>query len=169
MLTIGRRAASRIGRYQRRYRYVGAVAVTAALLGAVGSAPNAMAAATGSKSTSGPGLTSTSGPGFAITGTVSGTNILCTSNWNWKVYSNIIYGYDDYSEVEWTSNPCGFTIQDRSGCFYGTGAYYYSGKVKGTYIWDKASCTFSYPDIWVAQQRFYNGSSWSSWKTYWGG
>ena len=170
MLTISRRAATpRLGRHRHRHRYVGAVAVIAALLGALGSASNAMAAAPGQKSASGPGSTSASGPGFAITGTVLGTSRRCTSHWNWKVFHNPVYGSDDYSKVEWTSNPCGFAIQDQSWCFEGTGASYDSGIVTRTYLWDQANCTFTYPDIWKAQQRFRNGGSWSAWKTYWGG
>lgn len=177
MFIIGRRRAATpiIGRRRHRHLYLGAVAVVAALLGAFGSAANAMAAVPGLKSASGPGSvsasrpgpTSRSGAGFAITGTVPGTDTACTSNWKWKVDTTLY----NWSEVEWTSNPCGYQIQDRSWCLEGYGAYYDSGIVKSTYLWDKATCQgqFSYA-IWEADQRFrLPGGSWSAWKTYWGG
>jgi hypothetical protein len=159
MLTIGRRAAtSRIERHRHHYRYVGAVAVVAALLGALGSASNAMAA--GPRSASGPGSTSASGPGLTITGTVQAA--ACTSHWTWKVSQ----AGNGYSQVKWTSNPCGFAIQDGSYCLGGT-AFYKSGVVTRTGLWDTAYCTYLYPVINAAQWRFRNGSTWSAWKTYW--
>ena len=145
-------------------RFVTAVALAAAvggtvvgvLVGGGGSAGAASAA------------TTTEGPEFAITGTIAGTSTTCTSHWKWVVFHNLIYGSDDYSKVEWTSNPCGFAIQDRSWCFYSTGAHFDSGIVTRTNLWDQASCEFRYPDIYWAQQRFRNGSTWSAWRTYWG-
>lgn len=187
MLTIGRRRAAMptSGRRLHRHRYVGAVAVTAALLGALGSASTAMAAAPpGPKSASGPGSTSASGPGlaitetitktgtgFAITGTVTGavpgTDAACTSNWNWQIDDPTFYGW---SEVEWTSNPCGYQIQDESWCLEGTGGHFLSGIVTSTYLWDRANCNLEYSPLWEAQQRFRSpGGSWSAWRTYWGG
>jgi len=187
MLTIGRRrvATPTLGRRRHRHRYVGAVAVIAALLGALGSASSAMAAAPpGPKSASGPGSTSASGPGFAITGTVTktvtgfaitgtvtgtvpGTATACTSHWNWQIYAPSIYGW---SEVEWTSNSCGFQIQDRSWCLEGTGGHFDSGIVTSTYLWDRASCNLVYSPLWEADQRFRSpGGSWSAWNRYWGG
>jgi hypothetical protein len=169
MLTIGRRrvATPTLGRRRHRHRYVGAVAVIAALLGALGSASNAMAAAQpGPKSASGPGSTSASGPG-TVTGTVPGTNAACTSHWNWQIDDPTFYGW---SEVEWTSNPCGYQIQDKSWCLAGTGGYFVSGIVTSTYLWDRANCNLEYSPLWEAQQRFRSpGGSWSAWKTYWGG
>jgi hypothetical protein len=112
---------------------------------------------------------SVSGPEFAITGSIAGTSTKCTSHWKWKTFHNPVFGSDDYSKVEWTSNPCGFAIQDRSWCFSGTDQFYVSGVVKRTNLWDQASCNFQFPDIYWAQQRFRTGSTWSAWKTYWGG
>jgi hypothetical protein len=169
MLTIGRRRAATPILWRRRHRhlYIGAVAVMAALLGALGSAANAMAATPESTSGSAPGPASASGSGFTITGTVPGTGAACTSNWKWQVDTTLY----NWSQVEWTSNSCGFQIQDRSWCLEGYGAYYDSGIVKATYLWDRATCQgqFSYA-IWEADQRFRApGGSWSAWKRYWGG
>lgn len=169
MLTIGRRRAATHSLGQRRHRhlYVGALAVIAALLGALGSTATALAAAPGPKSALVPGLTTASGSGFAITGTLPGTDTACTSNWKWQVNTT----FYNWSQVEWTSNPCGYEIQDRSWCYEGLGAYWDSGIVKSTYLWDRASCQGQYVDtIWEADQRFRSpGGSWSAWKAYWGG
>lgn len=169
MFTIGRRRAATHSLAGRRHRhlYVGAVAVIGALLGALGSTASAMAAAPAPKTASAPRLTSVSGTGFSITGTVPGTDIACTSNWKWQVDTTLY----NWSQVEWTSNPCGFQIQDRSWCLEGTGAYWDSGIVKSTYLWDKASCQGQYVyTLWEADQRFRAvGGSWSAWKAYWGG
>jgi hypothetical protein len=131
---------------------------------AFGVASNAMAA--GPRSASGPGSTNASGPGFTITGTVPGTERACTSNWNWKVeWAGVGSGW---SEVEWTSNSCGFQIQDRSWCLAGTSAHVDSGIVTRTYLWDRASCNVLFPGLASAQQRYRSpGGSWSAWKTYW--
>jgi hypothetical protein len=131
---------------------------------AFGGASNAMAA--GPRSASEPESTSASGSGFTITGTVPGTNRACTSHWSWYVQS--LEAPVSYSQVEWTSNPCGFQIQDRSLCLPGVDAAFYSGIVTGTYIWDRASCTLVFPGIDHAAQRYRcPGGSWSAWDTYW--
>lgn len=113
-----------------------------------------------------PAPTSASGSG-AVTGTIPGTSVLCTSHWNWHVSHPATGGY---SEVEWTSNPCGFRIEDRNWCVSvippDLGHYNYSGIVKRTYLWDKAGCGVT-EVITGAQQRYESGSSWHSWKQYW--
>jgi hypothetical protein len=102
-----------------------------------------------------------------VTGTIPGTSVLCTSYWRWHVSYPPTGGY---SEVEWTSNPCGFRIEDRSYCesaiHPGNEHWNYSGIVKSTYLWDKAGCGIT-EVISGAQERFENGSSWSGWNQYW--
>lgn len=95
-----------------------------------------------------------------------GTGTTCTSYWKWHVYHPFWGG--GYSEVEWTSNPCGFQIQDRSYCNSPAGAYWtYSGIVKSTYLWDRATCKGS--DFIIHGQEHFRAvdGSWSSWKNYW--
>ncbi len=142
---------------RRLYRYVGTVAAAAALFAAVMAFTPAHARAATSPTPS----ASVSGSGTAATAA------LCTSHWNWYVSWPPTGGY---SKVEWTSNACGFTIQDRSYCESaiqsGSANWSYSGKVTRTNVWDQADCGITQV-ITTAQQRFYNGSSWSSWSTYW--
>jgi hypothetical protein len=111
-------------------------------------------------SVSGPGSTNASGPGLTITGTVQAA--ACTSHWNWRVSD----AGNGYTQVEWTSNPCGFVIQDGTYCLGGS-AFYKSGLVTRTGLWDTAYCTFLYPVENAGEMRFRNGSTWSAWKLYW--
>src|ERR1700733_10540414 len=111
----------------------------------------------------------TSGDGSGtVTGTMPGSSALCTSYWSWHVSYPPTGGY---SEVEWTSNPCGFKIEDRSYCesaIHPSNEHWnYSGIVKSTYLWDQAGCGVT-EVISSAQERFESGSGWSSWKQYWG-
>jgi hypothetical protein len=133
-------------------------AIPATLLSAPVTHPSAPAYAAGPASASG---------SESVTGTIPGTDTACTSYWNWYVSWPPTGGY---SEVEWTSNPCGFRIEDRSRCesvIEGGNAHYnYSGIVKSTYLWDKAGCGTSEMITW-AQERFESGSGWSSWNRYW--
>jgi len=142
-----------------RYRYVGMVAVIVALLGGLSSASNAIAAT--------PGSVSVSDDGFDITGTLPGTNITCTSHLK-GVVDTTLY---NWSKVEWTSNPCGYQIQDRSWCLEGSGAHFDSGIVSRTNLWDQANCNLEYfGTIWEADWRFRTPfADWSAWKKYWGG
>jgi hypothetical protein len=130
------------------------------------------AAASAATTTPGSAAAATSAPASAsgsgtVTGTIPGTLALCTSYWSWHVSYPPSGGY---SEVEWTSNPCGFKIEDRSWCESliqpGSEHWNYSGIVKRTYLWDQAGCGITEEISW-AQERFYDGSSWSGWNQYW--
>jgi len=140
------------------YRSVGTVAAAAALfVAALAIIPANARAATSPTSSASPSA------GSATETTAAS----CSWNFNWYVSWPPTGGY---SKVEWTSNPCGYLIQDRSYCESaiqsGSANWSYSGKVKSTYLWDQADCGISQV-ITTAQERIYNGSSWSSWHTYW--
>jgi hypothetical protein len=81
-----------------------------------------------------------------------------TGYWNWHVNH-----LGNYSEVEWTSNPCNFNIQDRSHClnvtFFNT-RYVYSGFVKRTYLWDRSQCNDT-------SEIINQGQEWDGYKTTW--
>jgi hypothetical protein len=113
---------------------------------------------------SAPGPATASG---SVSGTIPGTNTACTSHWNWHVSESVAGGY---SEVEWTSNSCGYQIQDRSWCTAGVGGYWSnSGVVTGVDIWDRANCEVIAP-VARGEQRFRSpGGSWSTYKSYWSG
>ena len=97
--------------------------------------------------------------------------VTCTSYWKWYVYYPVLpTPTAPYSQVEWTSNSCGFYIKDRSQCLTTLFQYYwtYSGYVKSTYLWDGAKCSNNLDAINQAQQSFRApGGNWSTWKTYW--
>jgi hypothetical protein len=135
-----------------------------AAIGLLGGMSSVMTPAAGAAVMSPTAVTSGSG---TVTGTIPGTSVLCTSYWRWHVSYPPTGGY---SEVEWTSNPCGFRIEDRSYCesaiHPGNEHWNYSGIVKSTYLWDKAGCGIT-EVISRAQERFENGSSWSGWNQYW--
>jgi hypothetical protein len=102
---------------------------------------------------------------------IPGTGILCTSHWKWQANNYLQNG--GYTEVEWTSNPCGFSIQERSWCNEGGGSGYWStsGIVFGTNIWDKSSCTpvISYASRGEVHFNYQDGSGWTKYQTFWTG
>jgi hypothetical protein len=100
------------------------------------------------------------------TATIPGSNLRCTAYFRWQVHQVGIG--DAYSQVEWTSNGCGYKIQGRSLCknSAGTLAWATSGEVVRTFLWDRATCANGY-EIVEAQVRFNDGSGWGSYVTYW--
>lgn len=150
-----------------RLRYLASIAALA--LAAAGLlVPAAASAATitpGSAAAATPTPASADASG-TVTGTILGTSAACTSHWAWHVSWPPTGGY---SEVEWTSNPCGFRIQDRSRCeppVTGGAHYNTSGIVRGTHIWAKAGCGITETISW-AQKRIEKGTIWSGWTRYW--
>ena len=92
----------------------------------------------------------------------------CTSYWKWYVIHDVFFR--EYSKVEWTSNPCGFTIQDKSQCATGDGVYRFatpSGKVKGVKVWARSSCDVERENISAGLDRIRKNGVWSPWSTYW--
>lgn len=102
----------------------------------------------------------------SITKTVNGQN--CTSHWKWQVNSS---GFDgkDYAKVKWTSNPCGFYIQDKIECtgIYENHYYEYSGVVKKTGLWDQATCVALVDSIDNAWRHFQEYGSWTKYYRFW--
>ena len=99
-------------------------------------------------------------------GRAVGTN--CTSTWVYQVQAGLSGG-NAYSQVKWTSNPCGFVIEDRSICegiyqnIYNT----YSGRVSGTGIWDRASCRAFVDSINSAAKKYETATGWTGYVVYW--
>ena len=64
----------------------------------------------------------------------------CTTPSHWKVRWDA-FSWTQYGEAEWTSNPCGLQLQERTVCNGSYGNYTkYSGIVKGVNIWAKKKC-----------------------------
>jgi len=141
-------------------RYLGAAAAAVVLLGTLGSA-TAMA-----DPTTKPAMAQA--PGAAVDGTTSGTEASCAWTYKWHT-DGIVAGGS--TEVEWTSNPCGLRIEDRTFCGSelspGDTQWNYSGIVKRTGLWDRATCG----STWISskgEERHTNADgSWSSWHQYW--
>jgi len=71
--------------------------------------------------------------------------------------------------VEWTNNPCGFSIQERSWCAHNDliGGYWStSGVVVRTGLWDASSCDLV-SHINRGEVRFDFGGGWTKYKTFW--
>jgi hypothetical protein len=142
-------------------------AAAASIAGAIVLPGTALAATTHPATVvaSAPGPATVSG---SLSGTIPGTSTACTSHWNWHVSQSLSGGY---SEVEWTSNPCGYQIQDRSWCTDGVVGGYWatSGTVTGTDVWDRANCEAIAP-INRAEEHFRSpGASWPAFTSYWSG
>jgi hypothetical protein len=106
-----------------------------------------------------------SSPGdLSATGTMPGTNLLCTSHYRWQVVTSL--GGTNYSQVEWTSNPCGAKIQERSECQLGITQWVTSGQVLRTYLWDRSTCPNSFAII-EADVRFNFGGGWGAYQEFW--
>ena len=92
----------------------------------------------------------------------------CTSYWRWVVKHDHIR---EYTKVEWTSNPCGFTIQDQSQCYnfiYRTFRLATpSGKVKGVKVWARSSCDVYQERVDAGLKRVQKNGVWTPWSTYW--
>jgi hypothetical protein len=105
----------------------------------------------------------------AVTVKMPGTD--CTSDWKWQANNYLQNG--GYTQVEWTSNPCGYSIQERTWCNEGSGSGYWrtSGIVSGTNIWDKSSCTpiISYASRGEVHFNYQDGSGWTKYQTFWTG
>jgi hypothetical protein len=140
-------------------RYLGAVAATAVLLGPLGSV-NAMADPTGQASSPAPGAT--------VDGTTSGTEAGCAWTYKWHTDGTISGGY---TEVKWTYNPCGLRIEDRTYCGSeispGETQWNYSGIVKRTGLWDRATCGSTWVSSKGEERHTGADGSWGSWHEYW--
>jgi hypothetical protein len=104
-----------------------------------------------------------------VTGAVPGASTDCTYSWEWQADAE--GGIGGYSEVEWTSNPCGFSIQERSWCDDilnpNDSGWATSGVVIRTDLWDKSSCDPDLYRITRGEVRFNFGSGWSAYQTFW--
>jgi hypothetical protein len=105
-----------------------------------------------------------------VTGTSAATGRRCTSYWQWKVGFGVSTS-NAYSEVRWTNNSCGFVIEDRSVCEGASNHDYdtYSGRVRNTYVWDRASCKSWVDAIIHGAKEYLTGTGWVPFKTYWNG
>jgi hypothetical protein len=112
-----------------------------------------------------------SGGPIAYTGTKPGTTTQCTSHWQWSATP----GIGGSSAVEWTSNPCNFSIQDRSWCvgFNGSGSWSNSGVVVKADLWDGSSClpattgVTSGTSISRGEVRFMDAGGWKPYTSFW--
>src|SRR5260221_5433276 len=82
----------------------------------------------------------------------------------WHIKTYVIWELGrTYSKVEWTKNPCGYTIQDRTLCTNGQGeGWSYSPSTKKLNNWVRASCGFG-DGILEADYNINNGK----WQQYW--
>jgi hypothetical protein len=107
----------------------------------------------------------------AVTAKMPGTGILCTSDWTGQGNNYLQNG--GYTQVEWTSNPCGFSIQERTWCNFGGGSgnWQTSGIVFGDNIWAKTSCTpiVSYASRGEVHFNHQDGKGWDTYQTFWTG
>jgi hypothetical protein len=107
----------------------------------------------------------------AVTVKMPGTANSCTSYWAWQANNYLHNG--GYTQVKWTSNPCGYSIQERSWCNAGSGSGWWStsGIVFGVNIWDKSSCTagVSYASRGEVHFNYQDGNGWTTYQTFWTG
>jgi hypothetical protein len=107
-------------------------------------------------------------PADSTGGPIAATSNGCTSYWKWQA-NNYLYN-GGYTQVEWTSNRCGFTIQERSFCNTGSGGNWSnSGIVSGEDIWDKSSCPalISYASRGEVHFNYQNGNGWTTYQSFW--
>jgi hypothetical protein len=109
--------------------------------------------------------TDSSGSEIAVTGTIPGTDTECTSHYEWEADADLDIG--GWSQVEWTSNPCGYSIQERSWCSGPVSYWSTSGVVVSTYLWDKSGCSAPLYTIERGEVRFNYGSGWTTFQTFW--
>ena len=77
-------------------------------------------------------------PTVTTSAEIAATANSCTSHYEWEASES-----GDYSRVKWTSNPCGFQIQERSGCvndFDFLFNWSTSGVVLAVNLWDASYC-----------------------------
>jgi hypothetical protein len=135
--------------------------------------PASAAPAAGSPSSAHAARTSAlpTAPSGAVTVKMPGADILCTSDW--KGNGNNYLHNGGYTQVEWTSNPCGFSIQERSWCNEGGGSGYWSpsGIVFGTDVWDQSTCKsiISYANRGEVHFNHQDGTGWTTYQTFWTG
>jgi len=107
----------------------------------------------------------------AVTARMPGTKILCTSYWAWQANNYLQNG--GYTQVEWTNNPCGYTIQERTWCNAGggSGGWQTSGIVLHNNIWAKTSCTpiLTYASRGEVHFNYQDGNGWTTYQTFWTG
>jgi hypothetical protein len=139
-------------------RYLGVAAVTAVLLGTLGTA-TAMADPTAS--------VGVPAPGAAASETISGVEAGCAYTFKWDTDGGRPGGW---TEVEWTNNPCGLKIQDRTYCesniTLGDTQYVYSGVVTRTGLWDRATCGITWTPAGGQDRHTAASGSWGSWTSY---
>jgi hypothetical protein len=102
------------------------------------------------------------------TAMIPGTNTLCRYHYKWHVDTSVFGG--GVSKVEWTNNPCGFSIQERSWCEHSDligGSWSTSGVVVRTDLWDASSCDAALTFINRGEVRFDFGGGWNTYKTFW--
>jgi hypothetical protein len=115
-----------------------------------------------------PAATSASpAPADIISADVAETANSCTSHYHWEASES-----GDYSRVKWTSNPCGFLIQERSGCFNNFTFQFNwstSGVVVAENLWDGSSCDPLDQDITRGEVHFnhQDGTGWTTYQTFW--
>lgn len=145
----------------RHRRYVGAAAVTVALIGVLGNSASAGAATTGSPNASQSG---------SETGTAAVTAAACAYRWSYYKSGGTEFG--GYAKVEWTSNPCAYLIQTRVWCSNDqanppTGMWSTSGKVKKVDLWDQAGCApLALRGNAYVRFSYDGGSTWTAYKSY---
>ena len=101
-------------------------------------------------------------------GTSSGTATTCAWAYNWH-YSHPLLG--GYTEVEWTKNPCGLKIEDKTMCQPVTPGSVqvasYSGIVKAINLWDKASCGGAEVTESGWERHTNAAGNWTAWHEFW--
>ena len=156
----------------RAFRNIAAVAaMTIPLAGIVPLAAGPAAARAQTDTSSAPGSTAavvagTPAPATTIDGTVSGTDGDCAWSYKWRVDS----GSGGDSEVEWTNNPCGLKIEERSWCAdvgSDAGAWETSGIVKSTYVWDQSICGLAEVITGAQEHHTQSDGSWTTYKEFW--
>jgi hypothetical protein len=142
-------------------------AASAALLTAVGIG---IAIAGPAAASASPALADSSSGDIAIGGTMPGADTDCTHVWTGSG-NQAFNGTDASSWVEWTSNSCGWSIEERSWCVStvtGSGTWETSGVVEETGHKDSTYCPDGY-DITRGEERTSSdgGSTWTTYETFW--
>jgi len=100
----------------------------------------------------------------------------CHSHWKWKHGSTVGIDTINWTEVEWTSNPCRNSIRARTVCesIFGSppvhGPHYDAPKSNATAkvnVWVRSNCNRGDASVYGQMQWRRPGGLWSKWKTYW--